>query len=686
MRQSTFFSLFLLTILLGGFIPILYPAPLTFHPETEMVSNDIMITQRDSAPLPLILSEVNQLSKSNPLTPAAPDEIQAILNQITTSTYQTKLSKMTHGFGSRVWGSLGNQLAVDYISTQFESYGLNVTHHYFGTGPPNVIGTLPGGSQTNNQCIIVGAHLDTYPTGSPGADDNGSGVAAVLEIARVLSQYVYNYTIMFVAFNAEEQFLMGSTALAADLAYNNVSVAIVYNFDMLLWDSPSTPETIKTHIVHNGGESAWFAQHATDIGHDWVGAPVQALQNAYWVMSDHSPFWNHHMPAVWFFEYDGLSNPFIHSVADSLSQPEYSAEIGALATKTAAGAVADFATIVSTQTGFPEITFITPTSEHFVEPNNHVPIVLSVDDALNDVTYLELSIDGGPWINVTSGLNTTHCEYLFDATGMYGAHTISARAYDAEGWITRTAISVIFDKGIHINIHSPQTGAILPEGQEHTIWINVTDPDGRYVPTVQVRINNTSWVTAIEHIRNFEYYYSWIPTGSATIDIEARVFDGNGNQNSSLVQVTTISYPPIVTGVWLDPPTPLNTDPVRIFAEITQDSRGSGIDQVLVFYSVDYSNWRPRLMELIESDIAFGIYMVTLDPAPSGAQVRFYIQARDNFNNIAIDNNDGLYYVYYVGTNLTTALIVGAVISVVIIAGLAYYFIKYRRRERPTPT
>jgi Zn-dependent M28 family amino/carboxypeptidase len=651
-----------------------------------MQSTEIMITQAESARLPNTIAEVNQLVKTNPLAPAAPDEIQAILNLITTSTYQTKLSKMANSFGSRVWGSPGNQLAVDYISAQFESYGLNVTHHYFGTGPPNVIGTLHGGSQINNQCIIVGAHLDTYPTASPGADDNGSGVAAVLEIARAMSQYIYNYTIMFVAFNAEEQFFMGSNALAANLAENNVSVAIVYNFDMLLWDSPSTPETIKTHIVHNGGDSAWFAQHATDIGHDWVGAPVQSTQNAYWVMSDHGPFWDRHIPAVWFFEYDGLSNPFIHSVADSLSQPDYSAEIGALATKTAAGAAADFATIVSTQTGFPEITFITPTSGYFVEPSNQVPVILSIDDALNDVTYLELSFDGGPWINVTSGLNTTHCEYLFDATGMYGAHTISARAYDAEGWIARSTTLVVFDKGIKIGIHSPQTGAILPEGQEHTIWINITDPDGRYVPTVQVRINNTSWTSAIEYIRNFEYYYSWTPTGSATIDIEARVIDGNGNQNSSSIQVTTTSYPPIVTGVWLDPPTPLNTDPVRIYAEITQDSRGSGINQVLVFYSIDYSNWRPRLMELLESDISLDLYMATLNPAPPGAQVRFYIQARDNYDNIAIDNNDGQYYVYYVSTNPTTALIAGAVISVIVIAGLAYYFLKYRRRERPTPT
>ncbi len=665
---------------------IFTPPIATAQPDFKSDSPYLNIYQTES-PLGLqTMSEFSQSAQIDPVVPSAPSEIQAILDLITPSSYESVVSHISNAFGSRMWGSPGNVQAVEYVSDQFASFGLNVTHHYFGTGPPNVIGTLHSGSLSNNQCIIVGAHIDTYPTSSPGADDNGSGIAAVLEIARAMSQYIYNYTIMFVAFNAEEQLLMGSTALAADLDDNNVSVAIVYNFDMLLWDSPVSPETIKTNIVHNGGDSAWFALHAEDIGKNWVSAPVQAYQNAFWVHSDHSPFWNRHVPAVWFFEYDGYSNPYIHSVADSTSQSDYSSELGALATKTAAGAVADFATIVSTQTGFPDIEFITPTRGSFVQPTNQVLIVLTIDDALDDVQYLELSLDGGLWVNATDGLNATHCEYVMDATGLYGSHAIHARAFDAEGWIAWSSTSFIFDKGIKINIHTPQTDAIIPEGEEYRIWINVTDPDGHYVPTVQIRINDSSWQSAHEHIRNHEYYYPWTPIGAGQISIHARVIDGNGNRNGSMVSVTVSTYLPIIMGVWVEPLAPLNTDPIRIYTEISQDSRGSGINQVLVFYSVDYSNWRPRLMEVIDSDISVGLYMVTLDPFPAGSQVRFYIQARDNFNNIAIDNNNGSYYVYYVGANLTTALIVGAVISILVVVGVAYYIFRYRRRGSPTPS
>lgn len=79
----------------------------------------------------------------------------------------------------------------------------------------NIIVDMPG-SEEPNAVIIVGAHLDAVP-GSPGADDNGTGVAALLEMARVLKDRRHQRTIRLVFFTLEEVGLVGSTTYAASL-------------------------------------------------------------------------------------------------------------------------------------------------------------------------------------------------------------------------------------------------------------------------------------------------------------------------------------------------------------------------------------------------------------------------------------------------------------------------------------
>lgn len=669
--------------MLGGTIPIIPPSQDPYAGlRIEQGATSDSITSPTSLRSTGSNVQLQSWNTHNPPIPNAPAEIQNIIDQITTESYNSKLSYISGTIGSRFWGTPGNSRAVEYIANKFQSYGLEVELHSFSTGQPNVIGTLKGGSIHNNATIIVGAHLDTYPIASPGADDDGSGISAVLEMARVLSQYRYNYTIMFVAFNAEEQGLVGSEAFVNKLFQENVSVTIMYNFDMILWDSPSAPENWKVHIVHNGGDSAWFAQHAEGIGQSVIDAPVQANLQPLWLSSDHKPFWDRNIPAVWFFEYEGWDNPWIHSSEDYLGQPEYSTELGALTTKTAAAAVADFATIVSTEVGFPEIDFITPSYGSYLAPTNPFEVVLSIDDALGDVEYVELSIDDGPWINVTAGLNSTHCTYMFDATSFYGVTRMRARAYDVEGWIAETSTSVVFDKGIYCSIHAPQDDDILDEGVEYTIWVNVTDPDNRYIPTIQVRVNASLWQNCYQYIANQVYYFNWTAQGTGRVRMEARVIDGNGRQNSSMVTVTVTSYPPIISGVQFLPYRPLDSDSITVTATISQDVKGSGINQVLLFYSVDYSLWTPRLMRVVSGDT----YRVILDPFPAGARVRFYILARDNFDNVVVDNNNGVYYTFLVELNPTLLIAGGAIVGLIIASLGVFYFLRYRRRPQRTPT
>jgi hypothetical protein len=101
----------------------------------------------------------------------------------------------------------GNSLviAANYIHSVFEDAGLSVTrqdYQYYGQRVTNVLGTLPVDTQASAY-YVVGAHYDTVPC-TPGADDNASAVAVMLELARRLRQERIKAQVLFGAFTLEE--------------------------------------------------------------------------------------------------------------------------------------------------------------------------------------------------------------------------------------------------------------------------------------------------------------------------------------------------------------------------------------------------------------------------------------------------------------------------------------------------
>jgi len=103
--------------------------------------------------------------------------------------------------------------------------------------PQNVVAVLPGTSGSS-QAIVIGAHYDNRApevtdgeTLAPGANDNGSGVALLIESARLLSAYEWNQTIIFVAFAAEEQGTHGSRHFVQETFLAGVDVIAALNYD-----------------------------------------------------------------------------------------------------------------------------------------------------------------------------------------------------------------------------------------------------------------------------------------------------------------------------------------------------------------------------------------------------------------------------------------------------------------------
>jgi len=97
-----------------------------------------------------------------------------------------------------------------YLTDTLQKYGYTVVEHPFEDGV-NLIAELPA---TSKELIVVGAHFDTVP-GSPGANDNGSGIAALLELARLLRDTQPGKRIRFVAFDNEEHVGQPATAMGS---------------------------------------------------------------------------------------------------------------------------------------------------------------------------------------------------------------------------------------------------------------------------------------------------------------------------------------------------------------------------------------------------------------------------------------------------------------------------------------
>lgn len=113
---------------------------------------------------------------------------------------------MADGIGERsIQAVEGLNSCADFIEATFEELGYSVVSQHFeyrNIPMRNLVAELPGTSP-DAKVIVLGAHYDTV-IGTPGADDNATGVAALLELARLLQGKQFKHTIRFVAFANEE--------------------------------------------------------------------------------------------------------------------------------------------------------------------------------------------------------------------------------------------------------------------------------------------------------------------------------------------------------------------------------------------------------------------------------------------------------------------------------------------------
>ncbi len=253
-------------------------------------------------------------------------------------------------FGTRYTYTTGVDDAADWMFTRLQGYGYDVERHYFDIGAyskQNIIATRTGLVYPDEVVLICG-HYDSTSDDpenlAPGADDNGSGTAAVLEAARVMAGYEFERTVVFATFAGEEQGLYGSGAYAADLAAAGTNVVGCYNYDMIAWSGSDTapPDLI---LYTNGGASTDLANRVRDAALHYVPTGVEpVVVPEAMTASDHASFWSQGYPAICGIEAEAWSsdfNPYYHTTNDTVANCDMA--YATACTKAAVAAVAEHA-------------------------------------------------------------------------------------------------------------------------------------------------------------------------------------------------------------------------------------------------------------------------------------------------------------------------------------------------------
>ena len=172
------------------------------------------------------------------------------------------MNYLAYEIGPRVGGSENEREAEQYIKGQFERIGLETTvqpFNYVRRGitytSSNVVAYKPGKSSKQ---MIVGAHYDSVAVGR-GVDDNASGVGIVLEVAEVLKKIKTPYSIVFIAFGAEESGLQGSKYYASQMTEADINNTVA----MINLDSLAVGD--KMYVYGSPGEDGFVRDLALNI-------------------------------------------------------------------------------------------------------------------------------------------------------------------------------------------------------------------------------------------------------------------------------------------------------------------------------------------------------------------------------------------------------------------------------------
>ncbi len=348
-------------------------------------------------------------------------EIDAIVQDVSEANYVSVWQSLDD-FETRYTYAPANDVSAMWMYSLLSSYGLQVEYFTHAQSGPkkNVIATHPGQVDPSKIVYITG-HFDCTSEDpynqAPGADDNGSGTAAVLEAARVLSNYDFEYTIKFAAFNGEEQGLYGSSAYVESIHGQGEDVLGCINLDMIAYRG--TDPAPADLIIYTNAASTSLATILHDAAEEYLpGLLDPVIVNQALGASDHASFWNWGYAAVLGIEEEAWGSdfcPWYHTSSDQIERypTDYPTHVTTAAVAAVAHRAVPFTAVgVSLASGAPAVrlhpAFPNPSRDATtfrldLPVRRHVRLVLHDVAGRHVRTLLEGSTAEGPHELVWSG-------------------------------------------------------------------------------------------------------------------------------------------------------------------------------------------------------------------------------------------------------------------------------------------
>ena len=282
-------------------------------------------------------------------------------NIVNNCSYDTILTNLQifEGAGIKELGSFSLTKTKNWIISKYSSYGytdiVEDPFSYLGLNTSNIIITKTG-SVYPDKYIIIDGHYDTRNV--VGANDNGSGTVALLEIARLLKDVNTEYSIKFIHFSAEEVGLIGSVHYVEDIVIpNNLDIKLVFNIDGVGGVNGMVNNTVSCERDEssppstNNEASAIIADELANCV-SLYSTLTPEISNAY--ASDYMPFEYRNKIITGLYEKN--ISPYYHSSDDLISNLDvnYIYEV----TKAAIGASLHFSTALDSTTRVSENDFL----------------------------------------------------------------------------------------------------------------------------------------------------------------------------------------------------------------------------------------------------------------------------------------------------------------------------------------
>jgi Zn-dependent M28 family amino/carboxypeptidase len=250
--------------------------------------------------------------------------IKDFIRRIDTSSIKHDVESLA-SYKTRLVGSPDNQKATLQVKDIFTSLGLTVKEFCYRPGACSIVADKVGDGSSSEVIMIMG-HLDSVGKNFAGADDNASGTAVLLEVARVLKDYSNKKTIRYFATNGEESGLFGAQHYANLLKASGdiKKMVLAINMDMVGYNSNGIVELETDQQYENLAK--WFANLAVT----YTSLKSKITIGAWG--SDHVPFINGGVPTLLTIEDWSTKTPCYHMECDKPSTVnyDYAAEIAKL--------------------------------------------------------------------------------------------------------------------------------------------------------------------------------------------------------------------------------------------------------------------------------------------------------------------------------------------------------------------